>query len=106
MTFSTERSDALWWLMVSADVNANRALLTVLDQQDWREDVGRMVRGALSRQKRGQWGTTVANAWGTVAIAHFAHAFEKVPATGNAVASLTRPPGSPRSSPCRPASSA
>ena len=32
MTFSTERSDALWWLMVSADVNANRALLAVLDQ--------------------------------------------------------------------------
>ena len=30
MTFATERTDALWWLMISADVNANRALLAVL----------------------------------------------------------------------------
>ena len=78
MTFSTERNDALWWLMVSADVNANRALIAVLDEPDWREDVGRLVRGTLSRQKRGRWGTTVANAWGTVALARFAEAFEKV----------------------------
>ena len=46
MTFSTERTDALWWLMVSADVNANRALIAVLDEPGWREDVGRMVRGS------------------------------------------------------------
>ena len=56
MTFSTERNDALWWLMVSADVNANRALLAVLADAGWREDVGRMVRGTLSRQKRGHLG--------------------------------------------------
>src|SRR5581483_2769151 len=68
MTFSTERNDALWWLMISGDVNANRGLLAVLDVDDWREDVGRLVRGTLSRQKRGTWNTTVANAWGTVAL--------------------------------------
>ena len=84
MTFATERTDALWWLMISADVNANRALLAVLGEPDWREDVGRMVRGSLSRQKRGHWGTTTANAWGTVAIARFAQAFEKTPAGGSA----------------------
>ena len=88
MTFSTERTDALWWLMVSADVNANRALLTVLDETDWREDVGRLVRGTLSRQKRGRWSTTVANAWGTVAMARFSEAFEKVPASGSGTVSL------------------
>ncbi len=88
MTFSTERTDALWWLMVSADANANRALLAVLDEQDWREDVGRLVRGSLSRQKRGRWGTTVANAWGVVAIARFAEAFEKTPAGGTASVTL------------------
>ena len=88
MTFSTERNDALWWLMVSADVNANRALLAVLDQSEWREDVGRLVRGTLSRQKRGRWNTTVANAWGTVALAHFAEAFEKTPASGTTVVAL------------------
>ena len=52
MTFSTERNDALWWLMVSGDVNANRALLAVLNEESWREDIGRLVRGTLSRQKQ------------------------------------------------------
>jgi uncharacterized protein YfaS (alpha-2-macroglobulin family) len=88
MTFSTERADALWWLMVSADVNANRALIAVLDEPGWREDVGRMVRGTLSRQQRGRWSTTVANAWGTVAIARFAGAFEKTTATGQTAVAL------------------
>jgi alpha-2-macroglobulin len=83
MTFSTERNDALWWLMVSADVNANRALLAVLADAGWREDVGRLVRGTLSRQKKGIWGTTVANAWGVVAMGRFSQAFEKTPATGS-----------------------
>jgi uncharacterized protein YfaS (alpha-2-macroglobulin family) len=82
MTFSTERSDALWWLMVSADVNANRALLAVMEDAGWREDAGRMMRGSLSRQKKGVWGTTVANAWGVVATGRFTEVFEKVPATG------------------------
>jgi uncharacterized protein YfaS (alpha-2-macroglobulin family) len=82
MTFSTERSDALWWLMVSADVNANRALLALLAEDAWREDIGRLARGALSRQKEGIWGTTVANAWGVLAVQSFAEAFEKVPAAG------------------------
>ena len=83
MTFSTERDDALWWLMVSADVNANRALLAVLDNPQWRDDVGRLVRGALSRQRKGIWGTTVANAWGVTAIARFGEIFEKTPPTGS-----------------------
>ncbi len=30
MGFSTEKTDALWWLMVSNDVNAVRALLSLL----------------------------------------------------------------------------
>lgn len=92
MTFSTERSDALWWLMVSADANANRAMLAVLDEKNWRDDVGRLVRGSLSRQKRGRWSTTVANAWGTVAIARFAQAFEKVPAAGSTAVTLAGKP--------------
>jgi uncharacterized protein YfaS (alpha-2-macroglobulin family) len=74
--------------MISSDVNANRALLAVLDEPAWREDVGRLVRGSLSRQKRGHWGTTTANAWGTVAIERFAKAFERTPAAGSAVIAL------------------
>jgi len=83
MSFSTERNDALWWLMVSADANANRALLAVLGEPDWREDAGRLVRGTLARQNKGVWGTTVANAWGVVAVGRFSQAFEKIPASGS-----------------------
>jgi len=54
----------------------------------WREDIGRMVRGTLSRQKKGIWGTTVANAWGVVAMGKFSEAFEKAPASGSVEATL------------------
>jgi uncharacterized protein YfaS (alpha-2-macroglobulin family) len=82
MGFSTERSDALWWLMISADSNANRMLLSVLDEPKWREDVPRLVRGALGRMDSGHWNTTVANAWGVLAMEKFSAAFESTPVTG------------------------
>ena len=82
MTFSTERSDALWWLMISSDVNANRMLLAVLNRDDWREDVPRLVRGALGRQQFGHWNTTVANAWGVLAMEKFSAKFEATDVTG------------------------
>ncbi|HEX4049430.1 MAG TPA: MG2 domain-containing protein [Steroidobacteraceae bacterium] len=80
--FSTERSDALWWLMISEDSNANRLLLAALDRPDWRPDVPRLVRGALARQQFGHWNTTVANAWGVLAVEKFSAQFESVPVTG------------------------
>jgi uncharacterized protein YfaS (alpha-2-macroglobulin family) len=90
MGFSTERSDYLWWLMLSADVNANRALLEFLDNGQWREDIPRMVRGSLARQYEGHWGTTVANAWGVLAMEKFSAAFEKEAVSGVTSASLGR----------------
>ena len=80
--FSTERTDALWWLMCSTDSNANRLLLSVLGETGWREDMPRLVRGALARQSRGHWNTTVANAWGVLAMEKFSKAFESTPVTG------------------------
>ena len=82
MGFSTERTDYLWWLMISGDVNANRALLSVMDLEKWHEDVARLARGSLGRQQRGRWNTTVANAWGVLAMDKFAAAFEKEAVTG------------------------
>lgn len=84
MGFSTERKDNWWWLMVSGDVNANRLLLAVLDNPEWKDDIGRLVRGTLGRQQKGRWNTTVANAWGTLAIRKFSEQFESVAVTGNA----------------------
>ena len=88
MGFSTERSDNLWWLMISGDSNATRAIVNLLDNPAWREDLPRMVRGAIARQHRGHWNTTVANAWGALALHKFANAFESVAVTGTTSASL------------------
>ena len=68
--------------MISSDSNAARALLTLLDRPDWRPDMPRMVRGAIGRQQLGHWNTTVANAWGTLALEKFSAAFERTPVTG------------------------
>ena len=82
MGFSTERMDYLWWLMISGDVNANRVLLAVLDEEKWREDIPRLVRGTLGRQQHGRWNTTVANAWGVLALEKFSAMFESEPVAG------------------------
>ncbi|HYD82081.1 MAG TPA: MG2 domain-containing protein [Paucimonas sp.] len=90
MGFSTERKDDLWWLMISPDVNANRVLLAMLDNRHWREDIGRLARGALGRQHKGRWNTTVANAWGVLAIEKFSKQFESAPVSGSTGATLDR----------------
>lgn len=68
--------------MADPDVNALRLILHVVDFKLWPDDVPRLVRGALSRRERGIWNTTVADAWGAVALQHFAAAFESTPVTG------------------------
>jgi len=88
MGFSTEKADALWWLMISGDRNANRLILALMDAPAWREDVPRMVRGALGRMQDGHWNTTVANAWGVLALEKFSAAFESVAPTGTTTATL------------------
>ena len=88
MGFSTERADRLWWLMVSGDVNAARLLLLLSEFTLWPEDVGRVARGALARQDHGHWDTTVANAWGAVALRRFSAAWEAEPVTGVTVTAL------------------
>ena len=88
MGFSTEKTDALWWLMISADSNANKLLIAMLDSPSWRDDVPRMVTGSLFRMQRGHWNTTVANAWGVLAMNKFSTEFEKTPVTGTTSATL------------------
>jgi hypothetical protein len=86
--FSTEASDGLWWLMTSADTNAIRLILLLLEQDQWQEDLPRLLHGTLARQRRGTWDLTVANAWGTLAVEKFSQAFEKTPVAGTTAASL------------------
>ena len=68
--------------MVSNDVNAVRVILSLLNSEKWKEDMPRLVQGALARQKRGAWDLTLANAWGVLAMEKFSKAFEAVPVSG------------------------
>ncbi|MEN3113218.1 alpha-2-macroglobulin [Uliginosibacterium paludis] len=88
MSFSTEKSDYLWWLMVSPELNAIRMLRLAADEPGLAPaDAGRLARGALGRQQQGRWQTTVSNAWGVIALRHFKERFERDPVAG---ASLLR----------------
>jgi uncharacterized protein YfaS (alpha-2-macroglobulin family) len=58
-------------LLSSPDANASRLLLLGLEQKLWTQDHARMLEGLLRRQKRGAWSTTVANAWGTLALKNY-----------------------------------
>ncbi len=90
MGFSTESMDRLWWLMTSGDVNAARALLTVIPMNSWNEDTPLMARGTLGRMKRGHWDTTNANAWGVLAMEKFSAKFEATRVTGTTEAVLNK----------------
>jgi hypothetical protein len=74
--------------MVSNDVNAVRLVLTLLEAGLWKDELPRLVRGALGRQQRGAWDLTVANAWGALAVEKFARAYEKTPVAGVSHATL------------------
>jgi uncharacterized protein YfaS (alpha-2-macroglobulin family) len=88
LAFSNEHTDALWWLMLSADVNAVRLISTLIDTPAWREELPRIAQGALARRLLGRWNTTTANAWGVLAFERFSGVFEKTPVAGRSRASL------------------
>jgi uncharacterized protein YfaS (alpha-2-macroglobulin family) len=86
LRFSNEAGDFWWWLMDSADANASRLVLAVLDDPAWRDDLPRLVVGSLGRQRNGAWLTTTANLWGSLALDKFAARFEAVPIDGRTTA--------------------
>jgi len=88
LKFSTEGNDALWWLMVSPDVNAVRLVLHLVRTGQWTQDVPRLMAGTLGRQRRGAWDLTVANAWGVLATERFSATYEKTRVTGTTTAAL------------------
>ncbi len=88
LKFSTEDSDAWWWLMDGGDANAARLILALVDDPAWKDELPRMVLGALARQQRAAWSTTTANLWGTLALERFAARFEAGKVAGRSVATL------------------
>ena len=86
LKFSSEDSDFWWWLMDSADANAARLILAVLDDPAWAGDLPRLVVGSLGRQKNGAWLTTTANLWGSLALDKFSAKFEAAKVSGRTLA--------------------
>jgi len=90
VALNTERGDYFWWLMVSAESNLNRLLLQVADDPQWKADIGRLARGALSRQTRGHWRTTTANAWGVLAFERFSALHEAERINGSTIGQIAQ----------------
>ena len=88
LKFSNEEDDFWWWLMDSADANAARLILAVLDDPLWKDELPRLVVGSLGRQRGGAWLTTTANLWGSLALDKFSAKFESVKIAGRTSAAL------------------
>jgi uncharacterized protein YfaS (alpha-2-macroglobulin family) len=82
-----DKQVAPWWMMVSDDEMAIKALLAVTGRPGWEQDAPKMMIGVSLRQSRGHWDTTPSNAWGTVAVRRFAAAYPGT-ATGVTIAKL------------------
>jgi alpha-2-macroglobulin len=89
MIFSTEKDDYWWWLMQNGDVNTARLILAVMDDPAWKDDMGRLANGFISRQQNGAWHTTTANLWGGLALEKFSAKFEAVPVAGSTKAAMS-----------------
>ncbi|MBN8759179.1 MAG: hypothetical protein BGO61_11575 [Thiobacillus sp. 65-69] len=76
LNWTTDARDRLWWLMVSPDLNAARALETLIDEPALQAELPRLARGLMARQKQGRWDLTTANAWARIALDRFGERFE------------------------------
>ncbi len=88
LVFTSERADYWWWLMVSGDANAFRLIEAVIDDAAWKDDLPALVQGAMLRQQRGRWLTTVANVWASIALDRFGSQFEREVLSGSTQALL------------------
>jgi uncharacterized protein YfaS (alpha-2-macroglobulin family) len=88
LSFTSERADYWWWLMVSGDANAFRLIEAVIDDPAWKDDLPALVQGAMLRQQRGRWLTTVANVWATIALDKFGKQFERDAVSGTTQVAL------------------
>jgi len=86
--FSTEEADTMDWLLATAELNLVRFVVLAHESPGFRRDLPRLVKGALGRQRAGAWSTTVANAWGRLALERFSQEFEAVPVAGETEVAL------------------
>jgi hypothetical protein len=86
--FSSDATDALDWLLATPETNLNRFLLLAHGNPRFDASLPRLMKSALGRQREGHWATTLANAWGRLALERHAARFEKEPVTGTTALTL------------------
>ncbi len=86
--FTNEGQDDWWWMMLNGDSNLLRFLNLAMDDPAWQKDLPALLRGALLRQNKGRWSTTIANVWGRLALQKFSQRFERDPVGGITSAQL------------------
>lgn len=88
LMFNSEIRDNWWWMMANGETNALRLLNVVMEDPAWKDDLPALLRGALLRQSKGSWSTTVGNVWGSLALKKFSAKFERETVTGVTTAQL------------------
>lgn len=86
--FGDDAQNNWWWLMVSAETNLAKLILTTTGQAQWEQELPRLAQGLLSLQSKGAWRTTTANLLGALAIEKFSQHYEHTPVSGRVQASL------------------
>ncbi len=85
----TDGDKAPWWMMASYDEMAIKGLYAILGRPGWSpEDQAKMMVGVATRQKKGHWDLTTANAWGSLATRKFAKLYPASAITGVTTAAL------------------
>lgn len=82
LALSNDSHELRPWLMWNGDVTMARLLLAVRELPEWRAELPALARGLMARQRNGHWYTTLANAWGAVAMTAFAETMESGPVNG------------------------
>jgi len=90
MGFFNEKTDFLWWLMISNDVNAVRVILSLLHSEKVERRHTQDGSGGVRPSDQRGVGLTLANAWGVLAMEKFSNKFESVPVTGTTRATLSK----------------
>ena len=82
LVFAQDAQDSWWWLMNSPQVDAARLMLVVAGRADWDEDMPRLARGLMMRQRDGAWRTTAENLMASLALEKFSRVYEREPIAG------------------------
>ncbi|EKR63889.1 alpha-2-macroglobulin family protein [Leptospira weilii str. 2006001853] len=79
---------SLWWLLSSNDSTVMKTILSVAKDPSWKEDLPRLIRGAIARQSKGHWDITPANALGVLALQTYSKQFERDSVEGKTTITL------------------